>query len=89
MKKSIAFLALLLCIGCSYEGKTFGDYFDDPGSIIKDPHYGSYQDKRDMLESQYLNKKITYAEYVERLKAIDDNYDREVNERTQIIDSAY
>ena len=87
MKKFIVFLSVILLAGCSYQGKTFGEYFDDPGSIIKDPHYGKYQEKRDMLESQYLTKKITYPEYVEKLKALDENYSREVDERTQIIES--
>ena len=87
MKKLIVFLTVLLCAGCSYQGRTFGEYFDDPGSIIKDPHYTNYQEKRDMLESQYLNKKITYPEYVEKVKALDENYNREVEERTRIIES--
>ena len=89
MKKFIAFLALLICVGCSYEGRTFGDYFDEPGSILRDPHFAKYQEKRDMVESQYLNKKITYAEYKEKLKEIDEKYDREIGERRQIIDSGY
>ena len=89
MKKTIALLLVLLCAGCTYEGKTFEDYMDDPGSILKDPHYGSYQEKRDALESQYLHKKITYPEYQEKLKALDDKYSQEVEERTRIIESDY
>lgn len=89
MKKTVTLLLLLLCVGCSYEGKTFEDYMDDPKSIIKDPHYGSYQSKRDALESRYLHKEITYPEYKEKLKELDDKYSREVEERTRIIQSDY
>lgn len=87
MRKLIALLVLMLCVGCSYDGRTFSDYWDDPGSIIRDPHYGSYQGKRDELESLYLNKKLTYPEYVEKLEELDRKYNREVVERTQIIES--
>ncbi len=89
MKKLVALLMLVLCAGCSYEGKTFEDYMHDPGAIIKDPHYSSYKEKRDALESQYLNKKITYPEYIEKVKALDNKYNQEVDKRNRIIESDY
>lgn len=88
MKKIIVLLSILLCAGCaSYEGNTLEDFMNDRGSFLKDPHYGSYQEKRDELEHQYLQKKITYPEYVEKLKELDNKYTQEVEERNRIIET--
>jgi len=85
MKKIILFLTLVFMFGCSYEGKQLGSYLEDPGSIIKDPHFEEYQSKRDDLESQYLRKEITYAEYLEKLNELEEMYSKEVQERQQVI----
>lgn len=88
MKKFIWILALLLLAGCTYQGG--GEYaLDDPESLIKDPHFTHYQEKRDALESRYLKKEITYADYLEQVKELDDTYTQEVEKRTEIIDGTY
>lgn len=86
MRKKLL-LSFFLCIaaGCAYKGKTIGEYLDDPKTLIQDPHYMSYREKRDQLEADYLNKKITYSDYLNAVKALDGNYSKEVYERNEII----
>jgi hypothetical protein len=81
IKKNLLLLCLLVMFGCTY-GQ---DYLEDPGALIRDPHFADYTAKRDDLESQYLHKEITYAEYVEKRDALDEKYDGEVQERNQKI----
>jgi hypothetical protein len=80
MKKSLVFIGALLLFGCSY-----GGYLENPEKIIRDPHFAEYKDKRDILESAYLRKEITYAEYIEQRDELDEKYDKEVQERTAVI----
>jgi hypothetical protein len=83
IKKALLFLCVLTIFGCTY-GQ---DYLEDPGSLIRDPHFADYTTKRDDLEVQYLRKEITYADYVQKRDALDQKYDREVQERNQKIES--
>jgi hypothetical protein len=85
MKKWMLLVLACAVVGCSYQGKTFGEYLNDPQSLIKDPHFTAYKDKREQLESDYLNKKITYADYVAAVKELDNNYAREVQQRNEKI----
>ncbi len=73
--------------GCSYEGRGLGSYLNEPSTIIEDPHYSSYKEKKDAMESKYLRKEITYSEYLDETQKLDDMYAQEVDERTKIIDS--
>jgi len=64
MKKSLILLSALVLFGCSYgQG-----YLENPKSFIRDPHFTAYKKSRDQLESTYLRKEITYAEYIEKKK---------------------
>jgi len=85
MKKIIYFFLAMTLIGCTYEGQNLRTYLEDPGSIVKDPHFSDYKEKRDALESQYLRKEITYAEYVEKMEELDVKYENEVRQRDTII----
>ena len=88
MKKAILFLALWgLTGGCAYEGRALNDYIEQPQTIIQDPHFESYKEKRDALESQYLRKEIPYADYVQKTKELDDSYAKQVQKRDAIITS--
>jgi len=77
MKKSLLLLSTLVLFGCSY-GQ---DYLKNPSSFIRDPHFTDYKSNRDDLESAYLSKEITYAEYIEQKNKIDEQYSKEVQER--------
>ena len=86
MKKFI-FGLLLLVVGCSYKGQNLETYVDEPQTILRDPHFANYQEARDHLESEYLQKKMTYGEYLEKKKELDDKYTKEVQKRDAIISS--
>ncbi|HLF18290.1 MAG TPA: hypothetical protein VI749_05265 [Candidatus Omnitrophota bacterium] len=85
MKKALFVSLTLLLAGCAYEGQTLKDYLEDPRAIIQDPHFTDYKQQRDDLEGQYLRKEITYAEYVERMDELDNDYTKEVQERDAIL----
>lgn len=85
-KKMMALCLIGVLAGCTYAGeRTLGEYMHDPKTWIKDPHFANYKEKRDQLESQYLQKEISYSEYLEQRTALDDQYAREVREREKII----
>lgn len=84
MKNIVLLLMVVLLVGCStyeYEGKSLGAYLENPGDILKDPHFAAYKEKRDVLESQYLREEIPYAVYVTKRQELDDQYNKEVLER--------
>ena len=84
-KMLLLFLASAL-VGCTYAGeRTLEDYLHDPKTWVQDPHFADYKEKRDELESQYLQKKISYAQYLEQRTALDDKYAQEVQERNEKI----
>ena len=85
MNYLLAILSILFFSGCTYMGQNPENYIDEPGTILADPHYGSYQQQGDDLERQYLEKKITYADYVEQKKTLDDKYSKDVKKRDSII----
>ena len=74
--------------GCSVGKEKFETYLNEPKYFIQDPHFAKYQEKRDALESEYLQKKITYAQYIERKDQLDEEYTKEVEERNAIINPA-
>ena len=84
-KMLLLFLALVL-VGCTYAGeRELSDYIDEPATIVQDPHFGNYKGKLDALEKEYLEKKITYAQYLEQKTVLDDQYNKEVAQRNQKI----
>ncbi|GEM_PF-987398 len=84
-KMILLFLAAVL-VGCTYAGeRELRDYIDEPSTIVQDPHFGNYKDKLDALEKEYLEKKITYAQYLEQKTTLDDQYSKEVKERNEKI----
>jgi len=72
-KKLISLLLLLVLVGCSH--------YDRPGDLFRDPHFGQYKEQQAKLESQYLNKEMSYADYMKQRDELDAKYDKEVSER--------
>ncbi|MCA9405243.1 MAG: hypothetical protein KC684_01805 [Candidatus Omnitrophica bacterium] len=85
MKNILVLLLGISLVGCAYEGRTLTDYMEEPQTILRDPHFTAYKEKRDVLERKYLNEEITYAEYMEGLEALDNQYDKEVAQRNAIV----
>lgn len=81
MKRAVLGAVILGLMGCAYEGTRLKDYFEDPKLLVEDPLFLQYRQEREDLEKQYLNKKISYAEYLQKLKDLDARYDKEVEDR--------
>lgn len=81
MKIVVLLFAFYLFAGCSYGTEKIKQYVDDPKSLLEDPLSVSHQQAMDDLESSYLRKKITYAEYLEKKKELEEDYTREVQKR--------
>ena len=77
LKKYLVLMCVLTLVGCTY-GQ---EYLENPETILRDPHFTGYKQKRDDLEREYLHKDITYAEYIEKRDHLDNTYAREVQER--------
>ena len=84
MKKgSLILIFSLLLMGCSVGKEKLEFYVDNPNMLIEDPHFKGYEESLNQLESEYLSKKITYAEYLKKKKELDDQYDKEVQQRNE------
>lgn len=84
MKKSIFLILAVICAGCSgmaKDGVKFSEYFKQPRNFINDPHFAEYKEKRDAVESMYLNKEIDYVEYTNQMDELESKYTAEVQAR--------
>ena len=89
MRRNILLLLVLILAGCTYQGAKLSSYFKNPRSFIQDPHFSKYKEKRDAIESQYLQREITYAQYVKEMDELDETYAKEVQERNAKISSKH
>lgn len=86
VKKMMLLFLVSAIVGCTYAGeRELRDYINEPSAIVQDPHFGNYKERLDEVEKQYLEKAITYAQYLEQKTALDEQYNKEVGERTQKI----
>ena len=74
MKRLAGLILVLFLTGC-----TLG--VEDMGSLMKDPHYAQHQQAIDDLEHAYLKKQISYTEYQQQKKELEDKYTAEVKIR--------
>lgn len=81
----IQLAAILLC-GVSCADK-IEKYLDDPKTLLEDPVSVNHQQALDDLERSYLRKEMTYAEYLQQKKQIEDAYTLQVEKRQQIIEN--
>ena len=80
MKRSHLLLAGLLLTGCSTQ-------YGQLPAILEDPAFAAYQDKQDALEGRYLRKEMTYAQYLEEKKRLDDQYSKGVQSRQAVVEN--
>ena len=80
MKRLAGLILILFLTGC-----TLG--VEDMGSLMKDPHYAQHQQALDDLEHAYLKKEISYTEYQQKKKELEDKYTAEVKIREEKIRS--
>ena len=74
MKRLAGLILILFLTGCS-----FG--VQEMESFMKDPHYAQHQQALDDLEHAYLKKEISYTEYQQKKKELEDKYAAEVKIR--------
>lgn len=74
----------LMLAGCADKIQS---YIDEPKTFLKDPHFDNYKDGLEALESSYLKKEISYAEYLDKKEKLDNQYSKEVQAREAIIQS--
>jgi hypothetical protein len=86
MKNMFILLLVLLASGCAETHQRIDTIVDDPAAILQDPGFANYEQKLNALEKKYLQKEITYAEYLEEKKEIENNYEREVKRQEAQVD---
>jgi hypothetical protein len=80
-------LCLTALFGLSSCAHNLEEYVDNPRTILEDPLSVDYQQNLDELERRYLRKEITYVEYIEQKKQIDDTYAQKAQRRQEILDT--
>jgi len=86
----LKFCMLIICCAvfasCQYGTDRLNTVMDDPIRILEDPL--TVEHKQDMadLEKRYLNKEITYAEYLEQKQKLEDEYTKQVQKRENWIE---
>ncbi len=88
LKKGILLILSFVVMGCATDGKHLDDYLNNPQLILKDPHFMAYEDQRAIFEHQYLHGQMIYADFVEKMKALDAKYLKEVKERNDKLGAA-
>jgi len=58
---------------------------EEPQSLLRDPHFAQYEEERQALEHAYLEGQITYVDYLQRKKELDEKYEKEVQDREAAI----
>ena len=85
MKRILMILLALGLAGCTFGGEKVKSYLEDPKSFFEDPLSVKHQQRLDDLERQYIRQQITYAQYLEQRRALQEEYAREVQHREAII----
>lgn len=70
--------AVLLC-GCSAHDKV--------RNIIRDQEFADYQKELDNLEKDYLHKRMSYADYLEKKQQVEENYEQQISSRRDAIEN--
>ena len=87
MKNLWIVLFVFFVAGCASTTERLESMVDDPRTILQDPGFANYQQKLDDLEKQYLQKKITYAEYIEQKKKIEEDYSGEIQKQKDSLEN--
>lgn len=77
MNRFVICAGLLFIVGCSSQG-TIKD-------IIRDQQFSGYKVELEQLEKDYLQKKISYAEYLDKKKHVEEQYQRKIDTREQLL----
>lgn len=80
MMKKIAAIGLVVFLcGCAYGTRDI----EDIKTFVTDQEYARYKARLDGLETSYLSGQITYAQYLDQKKQVQENYDSDIKRRQQ------
>lgn len=77
MKKFIFCFCLVFVLGCAVQGPI--------KNIITDQQFAGYKAELEQLEKDYLHKKITYAQYLQEKKRVEEGYQKKIDARRDLI----
>ena len=77
MKRFMVCAGLLLAVGCTSDGSI--------RNIVRDQQFSEYKTTLEQLETDYLQKKLTYAEYLEQKKHVEEVYQKQIDSRRDLI----
>lgn len=86
MKNILVVFLVVFFAGCAETSQRIDSIVDDPGTIFQDPGFAAYEQELNTLEKQYLQKEITYAQYLEGKKQLEENYERDVKHQETEVD---
>ena len=88
MKRLLLMMCMIALAGCSsYGADQVRVFINDPPGLLKDQEYAQYRKDLNEAERQYLNKEITYAQYLEEKKDIENGYSQQIQERQESLES--
>lgn len=80
MRIELFIVVAFFCAGCG------GEFAKFPG-VFSEPHLVDYRENQDMLEHRYLRKELTYAQYLEEKKKLDDSYAKGERHRQSVVEN--
>ncbi len=75
MKNTFFYLIMIASLGCANQLQTI---IESPEKFIEDPIFAEYKKNLDNLERSYLKKEITYADYLEKKKKLEEDYEKKI-----------
>ncbi len=85
MKKLFLCIGAIVLLGCG--SQKIKAYIDDPKTLLADPLTVDLKANMAELERSYAKGEITYADYLEKKKILEDDYTKQVNKRTNWINN--
>lgn len=80
MKFAIMFVVVLALAGCTH---------DNPVQhLIQDQEFAGYKETLDQLEKDYLRKRITYADYLQKKQQVDEEYQKQIETRRHQLENS-
>ena len=84
------FMVVVVCsffvASCQYGSEKFQSVMDDPMTLLEDPLTVEHKEAMTDLERAYLNDKISYGEYLEKKRLLEEDYAKEVQHREDWIE---
>ncbi len=77
MKRLMVSCVVLFIVGCAAPGPI--------KNIIRDEQFSGYKMQLEQLEKDYLQKKISYVQYLEDKKRIEEDYQKQIDGRRDLI----